>query len=450
MTAFFHVASHGEAEIGCLAPESASNAKVLPPASPTDSRRAGTAREAVIPTRMLPFRSTRDARHRVLALVALALLTACNQSDTGRTQADSRLSADGEYRAAPDSGQAVDSASLELSGQTGTATSLESGSGEANSRSEAATHSPAAPPVGSLLKDGSVRPPNELGRVMVLEYHLIGEEGRWTRDPERFAQDLQLLYERGYRPVSAAELMDASFNLPAGLSPVVITFDDASPSQFRYIETSDGKLEIDPASAVGVWLEFGRTRPDWRNRAVFCMLPAAEAGRAFFGNRGIEGQKTEWRFLKVKFLHEQGFELCNHTLWHANLGKYDDAFVQEQIARGVLAIDSVVPGYRVRTFALPLGVWPRNRELAYRGSWTDPKTGRVVSYDFDAVLEVAGGPTRGPHDSQFERPGRLNRVQVYGDELERTLDRMDRGLRYVSDGNPNVVTPAVSNVATGG
>lgn len=180
------------------------------------------------------------------------------------------------------------------------------------------------------------------------------------------------------------------------------------------------------------------------------MLPAAEAGRAFFGNRGIEGQKTEWRFLKVKFLHEQGFELCNHTLWHANLGKYDDAFVQEQIARGVLAIDSVVPGYRVRTFALPLGVWPRNRELAYRGSWTDPKTGRVVSYDFDAVLEVAGGPTRGPHDSQFERPGRLNRVQVYGDELERTLDRMDRGLRYVSDGNPNVVTPAVSNVATGG
>lgn len=297
-----------------------------------------------------------------------------------------------------------------------------------------------AEPVGARLPDGSLRPPNELGRIMVLEYHLIGEEGRWSRDPERFRNDLQLLYERGYRPVSVSELIDGEIDLPAGLSPVVFTFDDASPSQFRYLEEPDGTLRIDPSSAVGIWLDFARERPDWRNRAVFCMLPAAEAGRAFFGDKGIEGQKTAWRFQKVRFLAEQGFELCNHTLWHANLGKYDDAFVQEQIARGVLAIDSVVPGYRVRTFALPLGVWPKNRELAFRGSWTDPKTGREVRYDFDAVLEVSGGPTRGPHDPAFTRPARLNRVQVYGDELERTLDRMDRdGTRYVSDGDPRTV-----------
>ena len=284
------------------------------------------------------------------------------------------------------------------------------------------------------------RTPNELGRIPVLEYHLIGPEpSQWTVTPDALRSHLELLYERGYRPVNLRDLVDRKLDLPRGLSPVVLTFDDASPSQFRYIEQEDGTLEIDPESAVGILLEFARTHPGWENRAVFCMLPAAEAGRSFFGDKGIEGQKSEWRFRKVRFLAEQGFELCNHTLWHANLGKYEDAFVQEQIARGELAIDSVLPGYDVRSFALPLGVWPENRELAWQGSWTDPKTGRTVSYEYDVVLLVAGGPARSPHDPEFD-PRRLPRFIVYAEELPKLLDRMDRdGSRYVSDGDPSTV-----------
>ncbi|HSJ64685.1 MAG TPA: polysaccharide deacetylase family protein [Gemmatimonadaceae bacterium] len=291
------------------------------------------------------------------------------------------------------------------------------------------------PSPAGQLRDSTTRPPNELGKIPILEYHLIGDsEGRWQRERSRFRQDLELLYERGYRPVSVAELVDGRIDLPAGLSPVVFTFDDASPSQFRYVELADGTLAIDSTSAIGIWLDFARTRPDWAPRATFCLLSGAEAGRSFFGNKGIEGQRTEWRFAKVRFLAEQGFELCNHTLWHANLGKYDDAFVQEQIARGVMAIDSAVPGYRVRTLALPLGVWPKNRELAVRGSWRDPKSGRVVEYHFDAVLEVAGYPVPGPAAPGFT-PLSLDRVQVYGDRLEQTLDQLERsGQRWVSGG----------------
>src|SRR5690606_4990693 len=157
-----------------------------------------------------------------------------------------------------------------------------------------------------------------------------------------------------------------------------------------------------------------------------------------------EGQKDEWRFRKVKFLADQGFELCNHTLWHAQLSKYPDAFVQEQIARGVMAIDSAVPGYKVRTFALPLGLWPKNRQLAYKGSWTDPKSGRTVSYDFDAVLEVSGGPTRGPNDPAFKVPGNFNRIEVIGDAIERSISQLEKaGQLYVSDGDPNrIARPA--------
>jgi hypothetical protein len=272
------------------------------------------------------------------------------------------------------------------------------------------------------------------GRIPILEYHIIGDhESRWTVEREHFRRSLQMLYDRGYRPVTVSQILDHKLDLPAGLSPVVFTFDDASPSQFRYIER-DGVLVIDSTSAIGIWLDFHARHPDWENHAVFCMLPAAAAGHAFFGERGIEGQRSAWRFKKVQFLEQQGFELCGHTLWHANLGKYSDAVVQEQIARGELAIDSAVPGYHVRTFALPLGIWPKNRALAHAGSWTDPKTGRQITYRFDAVLEVAGGPAPSPFDPAFD-PQHLPRVEVYAETLEHTLDALDQPhARYVSAG----------------
>ena len=295
---------------------------------------------------------------------------------------------------------------------------------------------PGCRPRARLARFGAADEPatNELGRVPILEYHLIGPENcRWTVTPETLREDLELLWSRGYRPVSMRELVDRSFVLPAGTSPVVVTFDDASPSQFRYLEQG-GQLVIDPTSAVGIWLEFARTHPGWGNRAVFCVLSGAEAGRSFFGNKDIEGQKTEWRQRKIAFLVGQGFEICNHTLWHATLSKYSDAVVQEQIARLQLAVDSAVPGYRIRTFALPLGVWPRNHALAWQGSWTDPKTGSRVEYRHDAVLLVGGGPARSPYDPQFD--GRaLPRVQAQGKELRAALDALDReASRFVSAG----------------
>lgn len=262
-------------------------------------------------------------------------------------------------------------------------------------------------------------------RIPILEYHLITDhESRWSIERDHFRRTLQLLYDHGYRPVTVAELVDHAIHLRAGQRPVVFTFDDASPSQFRYIERN-GQLTIDSTSAIGIWLAFHATHPDWANRATFCLLPAAAAGHAFFGNGGIEGQQTAWRFKKVQFLAAQGFELCDHTLWHANLGKYSDAVVQEQIARGQLAIDSAVPGYTVRTFALPLGIWPKNRALAHDGAWRDPATGREIRYHFTAVLEVAGGPARDPADPAFD-PLHLPRVEVYGDAIEKMVAALDR------------------------
>src|SRR5437879_4590446 len=82
-------------------------------------------------------------------------------------------------------------------------------------------------------------PPNELGRVMILEYHKIDyPEARWTRTPENFRHDLETLYARGYRLISLGDLIDGRIAVPAGTTPVVLTFDDSSPGQFRYLEAT--------------------------------------------------------------------------------------------------------------------------------------------------------------------------------------------------------------------
>ena len=293
------------------------------------------------------------------------------------------------------------------------------------------------------------RVPNEMGRIMVLEYHLITDHNSdYARERGQYRKDLELLYNRGYRPVNMSDVLDKKLNLPRGLSPVVFVFDDASPEQFRYIN-NNGKLEIDPTSGIGIWLDFKKTHPDWNNKAVYCLLSGASAGHNFFGDRGIQGQKSNWRFQKVKWLADNGFELCDHTVWHAQLNKYPDAFVQEQIARNALAIDSAVPGYKIRSMALPQGLWPKNRALASKGSWTNPKTGKTVSYDWPVVFEVAGGPMRSPYDPAFN-PGVTPRIQVIGNAIESMIDKLEKsGNMYISDGNPSVIArPSASLTAT--
>lgn len=300
-----------------------------------------------------------------------------------------------------------------------------------------------AGPVSSVNANPD-RVPNELGRIMVIEYHLIGDRNTtYSRERASFRQDLELLYKRGYRPVNMAQVLDRKLELPRGLSPVVFIFDDASPGQFSYVERNS-KLEIDPRSGLGIWLDFRKTHPDWENKAVFCLLSGAASGHNFFGDKNIQGQKTAWRFPKVKWLADNGFELCNHTVWHAQLSKYPDVFVQEQIARLAMSVDSAVPGYRMRSMALPQGLWPKNRALASKGSWTDPRSKKTIAYDYGAVFEVAGGPSRSPHDPAFN-PLSTPRIQVIGDAIDRTMTRLEKsGNMYISDGNPATIARPVA------
>jgi peptidoglycan/xylan/chitin deacetylase (PgdA/CDA1 family) len=271
--------------------------------------------------------------------------------------------------------------------------------------------------------------PNELGTVPILEYHVIAdaEEDQWTRTPEHFRQDLQKLYDAGYRPIALNDLLDGKIDLPAGTSPVAITFDDSSPGQFRFIKQGEQTV-VDPDSAVGMMEAFHASHPDFAARATFNVLPEAAEPHKLFGQPEYESQK-------LQYLVSHGFEIGNHTYWHQRLDEVDDQGAQKQLALAVKEIQQAVPGYQVRTLALPLGIWPDNRALAFDGSFEG------TSYHNDAVLLVGSDPAPSPFSGEFD-PHALPRVQVFGNNLDRWLTYLAAhpDEHYLSDGDPDSVS----------
>jgi hypothetical protein len=303
--------------------------------------------------------------------------------------------------------------------------------GAAAAGGEAASNVPAGPTTDL--------PPNELGHILILEYHRLGQnEGEWVRSPENFRRDLQRLYEKGYRPVLMRDVAEGRIDIPRGTSPVVFTIDDSSIGQF-YLR-DDGS--IDPNTMMGMWQAFQRENPAWHYGAVWCILPAASHPSNFFGekpDREVPREQREQRIRqKMEYIVQNRHEACNHTLYHARLDRArDDRQAQDWIGLGQDSINAYTPDdYEIVTFALPLGMWPRNRDLAWRGTYRDGR-----SYQHTTILEVTGGPNVSPFHREYN-PRSVNRFIVAPNALERQLDRWEQNPanRYVSDGDPNTVS----------
>ena len=269
--------------------------------------------------------------------------------------------------------------------------------------------------------------PNELGRVMILEYHLIEEpEARWARTPANFRRDLERLWAQGYRLVGLTDYIAGRIALPSGTTPVILTFDDSSPGQLRFSERN-GKVEVDPSSAVGIMEAFAREHPEFGLKATFYVLPGAKQPHKLFG-------QPEHEQAKLEYLVKRGFEIGNHTLWHANLAKYPETTVRQQLARAQEWVERLIPGYRLRTLALPMGAYPSQLEWAVKGSVNG------TNYAHEAILMVAGGAAPSPFHRKFD-PYHLPRIQATESELQGWLRHFEQtpGDRYVSDGDPTTV-----------
>lgn len=267
--------------------------------------------------------------------------------------------------------------------------------------------------------------PNELGQVPVLMYHQFLPDGGSEYDltPAEFREELERLYEEGYRPIRASDLVNGTIDVPAGTTPVVMTFDDSTNSQAAL--TASG--EIDPDTAVGIMFEFARSHPGFVPAGTFYVNGDPFAA----GSMGKE---------LAAWLTGHGFELANHTRDHLNLSELSAKGVQQQFVLGDRVIHDVLPEAEVATMALPFGVMPNDEQLAVSGSWDGEE------YAFGGVMLVGAEPAPSPFSQAFA-PYAIPRIRSdpsataeYGSGYWLDILADDPGRRFVSDGDPATVT----------
>jgi peptidoglycan/xylan/chitin deacetylase (PgdA/CDA1 family) len=270
-------------------------------------------------------------------------------------------------------------------------------------------------------------PPNIMGDILVLEYHAIGEpEARWTRTPDNFRADMEYLLAHGYYPVNLIDVVRRNLGgVPRGRRPVVITFDDSTEGQFRYLD--DGSL--DPRSAIGILKAMhDRYRADWPLRATFFVLLGADKpGSLLFGQEA----SGPW---KVQMLARWGMEVGSHTIHHLDLGQASAEQIKWDLAESQNRIEALAPGLTVRSLSVPYGSYPADVSILQEGDAGTPEG--EVHYTYEAAVKVGGEPAPSPFSSRFA-PFFIPRVQAIQSELDHWLGYYEQHPEqyYVSDGN---------------
>ncbi len=255
------------------------------------------------------------------------------------------------------------------------------------------------------------------GTVPVICYHEFGGPPEFSGGPQfdvhglnipisAFRQQLEVMEKQGYYPVNMRDLIRGKLSIPKGRRPIVLTFDDGRPTQFRYLENGS----IDPNCAVGVMVDFHHHHPDWPTRGTFYIIAGSDENGVPFDQEDLERQK-------LKQLLDWGFELGNHTLTHPSFKKLTRRQLLHEISGGDAYLKRLFPSLKVDTLALPYGDLPENlndRNVLVKG--------RSVGHAYQniGVLLVGGGLSHLPGEKGFD-PFRIPRVLPIPGAVEKLL-----------------------------
>lgn len=264
--------------------------------------------------------------------------------------------------------------------------------------------------------------PNEMGEIMIIMYHDLiendEEEGPYSRTYANFEKDMLRLLKSGYQPITMRDLVSGNIDLPMGVSPVVITFDDGHASDIAFEE--DGSLSR--KSAVGILEALGKDYPKFKPTATFYLN-----GPQAFG---------DWEYdpKKIKFLLDRGYEIANHTSNHENLSEISLDEAKEEIISQAKRLENYTHS-KSFSFALPFGEKFENYDSTIKSGW-------LGDYEMLSSVNVGWSPVVSVYSKDFN-PLNLNRITCGSDEFELDywLDYMeDNPDRYVSDGLRGTLT----------
>ncbi len=239
---------------------------------------------------------------------------------------------------------------------------------------------------------------NENGKIMIIMYHRFAqEEGKdeWTRSFDNFYNDLKYLYDHGYRSISLNDYINNSIKVPVGCTPVVLTFDDGSKSQFNLIKDENGNLIVHPNSAVGIMEKFYSEYPEFGLNGTFFIN-----GTGYFSGEGTKKERLE-------YLISKGFEIGNHTNTHLYFNKATPDEIKEEIGKVANEVEELT-GYKINSLALPFGITSKEyADYIHTGEY-EGKT-----YENKAILLVGSNPV---YNSINEKTNllRLPRVRARG------------------------------------
>jgi len=275
--------------------------------------------------------------------------------------------------------------------------------------------------------------PNELGWIPLLQYHhfVWDVTDPYQRAPDDFHADLQWLYDHNFYVVNIHDYIDDTMEVPAGKHPVMLSFDDGAQSQFRFIPLENGQLALDAESAIGVLEQFFRDHPDFGRGGHFSILP----DRTFAWPEHPE--QFEYATQKLEWLLNNGYEIGNHTLDHANLAEITPDEVMYQLAEANIMIHQQAPDAVIRIHTLPYGGYPNGGDdtvfkgFDYNGGY----------YEYEGVLLVGANPAVSVLSTEYD-PYAIPRIQAFDEELDKWFSFLveNPDVIYTSDGNPNTVT----------
>ena len=284
---------------------------------------------------------------------------------------------------------------------------------------------------------------NELGKVPIMMYHGIREKTSsstgtvggnvdkdgYNRTPSAFREDLEYYYENGYRMIRLEDYINGKVDVDYGKSPIILTFDDGNEDNIKVTGLDEnGNIIIDKNSAVGILEEFKKNHPD------------ANVTATFFVNAGMFNQ-SEYNEKILKWMVENNYDIGNHTQTHLDIKKSAADKVQKEIVYVYEELEKIIPGKYVKIIALPFGSPYSKTHDNFK--YVLSSTYNDKTYETEAALRVGWEPEVSCFDKEFDKTF-LKRCRAYDNngkefDIKMVFDMLEKN-RYISDGEPNIIT----------